>query len=644
MKYRQEIDGLRAFAVLPVILFHCGFSLFSGGYVGVDIFFVISGYLITGVILDDIEKERFSIVDFYERRIRRILPALFFVVLACLPFAWFLLFPTDLRDFGQSLVAVATFSSNVLFWLESGYFDTSVEYKPLLHTWSLAVEEQYYIFFPVLLAAMWKYGAKLIWSVLAVLFIASLLLAEWSSRNDIGTGFYLLHTRIWELLIGVFACLFLRSRGYLGSKNLNEVLSIMGFVMIVFSIIAFKPSTPFPSFYSLVPTIGTGLVILSARPGTVVYKLLSLKVFVGIGLISYSAYLWHQPLLAFARHAFYGELSLGILLFLCVLSLVLAYVSWRWIEGPFRNRRFLSRGKVFGISFVFTALLISIGFFIHYSNGLRELKLDYEMTEAERRNYMLVEQNLARNPNGTMVQSDCQMWAANVSDLKMDVIKDCYDLFGSPKIVLGDSHAMNIYNIFAKSNRFEFLLGVSQGGCRAHDKKPQCQYDEFITFLQSETWLSPTLIYHQGGSYFITDKMGRYEPSLTDGELKYDQRNVENVIDYLVGIEQYVSDIYWLGSFTEYRQELLFYMERFPDIPLQNFEVFRNIDAMVLGVLASHKSIVYIPFPEFYKIPSDPIQSDCLLWRDIDHFSRCGEKIIAGKADFHFFLTSQSDY
>ena len=160
MNYRREIDGLRALAVLPVILFHAGFETFSGGFVGVDVFFVISGYLITTIILAELEQGRFSIVNFYERRARRILPALFLVMLVCIPFAWIWLLPSDMKDFSQSLIAVAIFASNILFWRESGYFDTAAELKPLLHTWSLAVEEQYYVLFPLFLMLFWKLGKR----------------------------------------------------------------------------------------------------------------------------------------------------------------------------------------------------------------------------------------------------------------------------------------------------------------------------------------------------------------------------------------------------------------------------------------------------------------------------------------------------
>lgn len=305
MKYRAEIDGLRALAVIPVILFHAGFEWFSGGFVGVDVFFVISGYLITTIIISEMAEGKFSMVNFYERRARRILPALFFVMAACLPFAWLWLTPSDLKDFGQSLIAVSFFSSNMLFWLESGYFDTAAELKPLLHTWSLAVEEQYYILFPIFLMLTWRLGVKWISIILSFVFLLSLGLAvlgtQYATNPQITSGtFFLLPTRGWELLVGVFAAFYLKYKTHPKSRTFNQILSLLGFSMIAYSIIVFDETTPFPSLYALIPTIGTGLLILCAVPKTIVHKLLSLKAIVGIGLISYSAYLWHQPLLAFA--------------------------------------------------------------------------------------------------------------------------------------------------------------------------------------------------------------------------------------------------------------------------------------------------------------------------------------------------------
>ena len=372
MKYRAEIDGLRALAVLPVILFHAGFEWFSGGFVGVDVFFVISGYLITTIIISEMAEGKFSIVNFYERRARRILPALFFVMSACLPFAWLWLAPNDLKDFGQSLVAVSTFSSNILFWQQSGYFDTAAELKPLLHTWSLAVEEQYYILFPIFLMLTWRLGIKWVLILLSVVFLLSLGVAQWGAYYKPSATFFLLPTRGWELLVGVFAAFYLKHNTHLKSHFLNQVLSLLGFGMIVYSIVAFDKTTPFPSLHALIPTIGTGLLILFAVPKTLIHKLLSLKFIVGIGLISYSAYLWHQPFLAFARHRLLGDVSDFILIVLCTASLVMAWFSWKFVEAPFRNRKTLTRKKIFFFSIVCMALFSSLGISMHLKNGYED--------------------------------------------------------------------------------------------------------------------------------------------------------------------------------------------------------------------------------------------------------------------------------
>ncbi|MGL4603794.1 MAG: acyltransferase family protein [Iodobacter sp.] len=225
MKYRREIDGLRALAVLPVILFHAGFETFSGGFVGVDIFFVISGYLITTIILSELEQDKFSIVNFYERRARRILPVLFLVMLVCIPFAWLYLLPGDMKDFSQSLVAVSVSASNILFWRESGYFDTAAELKPLLHTWSLAVEEQYYFLFPLFLMLFWKLGKRWIVVTLGLLFVISLTVAQWAAYAKPTAAFFLLPTRGWELLIGAFAAFYL---AHANRKESGKALSESG--------------------------------------------------------------------------------------------------------------------------------------------------------------------------------------------------------------------------------------------------------------------------------------------------------------------------------------------------------------------------------------------------------------------------------
>lgn len=370
MRYRAEVDGLRALAVVPVILFHAGLGLFSGGFVGVDVFFVISGYLITTIIINELDQGKFSIINFYERRARRILPALFFVILVTLPFAWMWLTPRDMKDFSQSLIAVATFSSNILFLVESGYFDTSAELKPLLHTWSLAVEEQYYIFFPLLLMAAWRFGKRWTLAILAGAFILSFVLGQWAAYNQPSAAFYLLPTRGWELLVGAFVAFYLQKRDHIQSQSFNQFASLLGIGLVTYAVFAFDKQTPFPTFYTLIPTIGTALIIFSAVKGTFANTLLSVKPVVQVGLISYSAYLWHQPMFALARHRSLNEPSHALLMALGVLSVILAYFSWKYVEAPFRNKIKYDRKKIFTYGGIGLAILIGLGLIGHFKNGV----------------------------------------------------------------------------------------------------------------------------------------------------------------------------------------------------------------------------------------------------------------------------------
>lgn len=370
MQYRREIDGLRAIAVLPVILFHAGFSVFSGGYVGVDVFFVISGYLITSILIIELEQDSFSILRFYERRARRILPALFFVMLACLPFAYMWMLPSQLKSLSQSLVAVVLFCTNILFWRESGYFSAAAELKPLLHTWSLAVEEQYYLIFPVFLLLVWRFGRNRVFLSVVVIAAFSLILSEWGWRNRPSANFYLAPTRAWELLAGSMCAFWTVGK----KQRSNNLLSACGLILIVFAIFHYDKNTPFPSVYTLAPVAGTALIILFSDKTTWVGRLLSARAFVGIGLISYSAYLWHQPIFAFARLRSLTEPNLYLMAVLIGATLLLAWATWRLVEQPFRthaNSILIARRSVFAASGAVGAFFITIGLAGNFSDGFK---------------------------------------------------------------------------------------------------------------------------------------------------------------------------------------------------------------------------------------------------------------------------------
>jgi peptidoglycan/LPS O-acetylase OafA/YrhL len=253
IQYRREIDGLRAVAVIPVILFHAGFKSFSGGYVGVDVFFVISGFLITSLLNKDLEAGTFTFAGFYERRARRILPALFFVMVCCIPFAWVLMFPLEFKGFASSVLSTCFFVSNIYFWRESGYFAEPAQFIPLLHTWSLAVEEQYYLLFPLFLGSMFRFGYKTTFASIAAITIISFILCVILSQIKPNFNYFWAITRAWELLIGSL-CAFLRIRQHLRRDN---CLSLLGLASILTSVFVYDQHTPFPSLYALAPVLGT---------------------------------------------------------------------------------------------------------------------------------------------------------------------------------------------------------------------------------------------------------------------------------------------------------------------------------------------------------------------------------------------------
>lgn len=367
MKYRKEIDGLRALAVLPVILFHAGIPALGGGYIGVDVFFVISGFLITSIIFEEKEAGRFSLLLFYERRVRRILPALFVIMAACMPLAWLWLLPGDMRSFSQSLIAVSALVPNFLFYRSSGYFETATELKPLLHTWSLGVEEQYYLFFPVLILLLWKFGKWRIWWFLALIALVSLFLAQWISGVSQALSFYMLPTRGWEILMGALVAIYMRNRHGISQVSVGrrhwscEALSGLGILLIIYSIFAFDKQTPVPGLYTLIPTIGAALLLAYATQSTITGRVLANRMLVGIGVISYSLYLWHQPLLAFARHRSGESLSNAMIAAILSATLILAYLTWRFVEVPFRDKRRINRKPLMLSAAVFTIFFISSG-------------------------------------------------------------------------------------------------------------------------------------------------------------------------------------------------------------------------------------------------------------------------------------------
>ena len=380
MKYRPDIDGLRAIAVLSVLFYHAHLG-FPGGYVGVDVFFVISGFLITGVLLKTILQGTFSYIDFWERRVRRLVPALAVVTLFTAITSVFILLPEDLDDLGGALIAQPLLMSNVYFWrvVQGGYFGDPPEIRPLLHTWSLGVEEQFYVLFPLLLMLILsrRVLAAQVGKILAGIALGSLALAILLTPIKSVLSFFTLPTRTWELILGGLLALRLNSPSSpKSSRGWREFQSVLGLGLIAWSVFVYHHETPFPGYAALVPVLGTALLMWANSHGglTVVGKALSHPVLVRIGQISYSLYLWHWPLIAYGDYLFLLE-STEAKWLVVLLSCWLGYLSWRWIETPFREKRWLaSRKAIFRLFLAYALVCIALGGIFGLTNG--ELRSD----------------------------------------------------------------------------------------------------------------------------------------------------------------------------------------------------------------------------------------------------------------------------
>lgn len=504
-KYRPEIDGLRAVAVVAVILFHTNLGVATGGYVGVDVFFVISGYLISAIILREMDQKRFTFVGFYERRLRRIFPALFVVLMATTLASWFILPPNQLQTYGQSLVATAVFASNIFFWLKSGYFGGDSELFPLTHMWSLSVEEQYYVFFP-LLAIVAAWGRK--W-LLDITMAAGLLLSLWLcldyAPRDQMMAFFLTPMRAWELLFGVFVAMHeVRWRAVLTRPRfLGAGLELAAAAMILVPLVVYDSTTLFPGWSAVPPVLGSALLILLARPDTLVGRVLASRPFVLVGLMSYSAYLWHQPLYALSRMQGFAEHGWPAYAVLIAVTFILAWLSLKYIESPFRARGRFTRRQIYVGFFAGSALLIAIGLAGHFRLGFPErfsretLAVAASGAPSPLRDRCHVKGVDARGPEGACryFVRDTVHWA-----------------------VLGDSHGVEVAYALAERLKLanEGVLHMTFSGCQAaltyESANPGCTtwMGRSVEFLEQERQITDVILVFRHSFYLFGDQTRTY--------------------------------------------------------------------------------------------------------------------------------------
>ncbi|SES39347.1 Peptidoglycan/LPS O-acetylase OafA/YrhL, contains acyltransferase and SGNH-hydrolase domains [Rhizobium sp. NFR03] len=456
LDYRPDLDGLRALAILPVLLFHADVSLFRGGFVGVDVFFVLSGYFMARIILSDLVAGTFSFPAFYIRRIKRIIPALFTMMAVTAVIAWFRLMPEEFRYFGDSVRAAALFTANVLFRQESGYFDISAEMKPLLHTWSLSMEEQFYILFPISLFLVFSFARRYLLHITSGFILVSFVACLWATAHSPEKAFFLLHFRVWELLIGALVA-FAPRPNY--DVRVATGLSTVGLAAVLAAIFLYSDATPFPGPFAAIPVLGAALVIHAGSQSRFPAYLLTNGVAVFIGRISYSLYLWHWPIIVFYRYETGHSLTLSESLIVILLSFAAAIVSWRFIEQPARYAPvFKSRRLVLSLMGGAMAGAVAFGFVVTRYAGLPQRLPDdvYAVYAATYDQSPFFAPNCFANSNG--------------DGLRPQSIRDG-DLcpMGSPSagpakfLVWGDSHAAAIAPAIDEAARKAGVSGLFVG-------------------------------------------------------------------------------------------------------------------------------------------------------------------------------------
>lgn len=554
--YRPEVDGLRAVAVVSVILFHTGLGVATGGYIGVDIFFVISGYLISSIILQQLKEKRFSFTGFYERRIRRIFPALFVTMVATSIAAWIILPPNHLQSYSQSLVATTAFASNVYFWLKSGYFGGDAELFPLLHMWSLSVEEQYYVAFPFLALFAHRGRKGTVDLVMALSLITSLWLCIKYAENDQMMAFFLTPMRAWELLFGVFIAMhqFKWRAAIARIRHLTPALEVSAAAMILVPIWLYDTTTPFPGWSTLPPVLGTALIILLARPKSVTGRVLASRPFVLVGLLSYSAYLWHQPLYALARMQGFAEHGWPAYFALILATFVLAAASLKFVEAPFREKGRFSRVQVYSLFFIGSALMLGAGLAGHFKGGFPQrfskdtLAVAATGAPSPFREKCHVEGIDARGPEGA-----CRY----------------FDGTSASWAVFGDSHGVEVAYALAEQLRpaGQGVLHATFSGCQPalafHSSNPGCSdwIKRSVEYFEADRSITSVILVFRHSYYLFGDQTRTY-PRVPNASP-----------NFLTGLPPAEARERYVASLTEIVERLtasgkqVYIMEPIPDLP-----------------------------------------------------------------------------
>ena len=545
ISYRPEIDGLRAISILPVVFYHANYKFFSGGYIGVDIFFVVSGFLISSLIIKQLKNNTFSISEFYYRRILRIVPALLITVILSFILSYLLLSTEDFIIFLKSVISTLTFWSNFFFSFNFDYFDFYSEFQPLIHTWSLSIEEQFYIFFPIFMIVFYKHRYVLI---LSIIFFLSLLFSQFSGNlkfeypyidtnfefysPSLLSGYMFPFGRIWELIMGFFAAIIIDKNNN-SSRKVNslfyEFICLFGILLIIFSVLFFNKSTPYPSFYTLIPCFGAMLIIVFSQDTKIIKKFLSNIILVKFGLISYSLYLFHYVVFSFLKIKLY-VFGVNILIDISIFSFVvlLSYLNWKFIENTFRYKltKFKSLLSLFTI---FISILFIV--FLFLNKSLKRSANDFNLP-------IYIIDSMQKDTFGRSCLDKNNL--NSYKQFKDNICKFVHNKKKIDTIIFGDSHIASYYNFFdkyfLKNKKSAYFVGYS--GCvpllninsiRSDQKLRNCKdLNDYVKKIITENSINNIILisawtYYTDGGYNGSD-MSYISKNLNDSRNKITSR------------------------------------------------------------------------------------------------------------------------
>lgn len=630
IKYRPEIDGLRAISVIAVILYHAEFNLFKGGFLGVDIFFVISGFLITQIILREIKEKKFSFQSFYIRRIRRILPMLYFIVLITIPFSFLTMFTESLEYFGKTILRVNFFISNFWFNNSTNYFNDLSSHSPLLHTWSLAVEEQFYIFYPVLLYfGLKKMRLILIIFITLIIIILSLLYASTINKTSPNLNFFIITSRLFEIGSGVICALV--SFKYKITSNTKKVgfwknvIVFIVFFILLASFFFFDEGYYMPNYYSLIPTLSTAFLLLTLEnKNFLLHKTLSSKILVFLGKISYSLYLIHFPFLVY-----FSEMNLNFKIGSLFFLILISYLCFKYIESPFRDSNKISNKSLLYILLITLTITTFVGIIFRSSNGME----NYNLGRFSKNDFTIINSiNSAkgsRDYKGMMKDKDCKFWSKNITESLNEKFIACQKKYKKAILVIGDSHAMDLYNVFNIYSENSFVLGVSQVNCRPHSEnnKNECHYSKLRDFIKNNEENIKVIFYTQKGSYLLSNQ----------NDIPINHDNLIKTKKYLMSINSEKYDLVWMGPNIEPNIDINQKQQVFEIIKKKDFGKYENKNILLLDNIIrkelKNSKIHFLSKINLinYNAELDWLSVNQLTYSDKDHWSTFGEKYFGKK-------------